>query len=41
MFDLETLIVSKEAAAREKDKYALPVLRALAEKQKQSRKSSN
>ena len=39
MFDLETLIVSKEAAGREKDKYALPVLRALAEKKKQSRKS--
>ena len=35
MFDLETLILSKEAAAREKDKYALPVLRALAEKKKQ------
>jgi hypothetical protein len=38
MFDLETLIVSKEAAGREKDKYALPVLRALAEK-KNTRKS--
>ena len=34
MFDLETLIISKEAAGREKDKYALPVLRALAEKKK-------
>jgi len=33
MFDLETLIVSKEATGREKDRYALPVLRALAEKQ--------
>jgi hypothetical protein len=32
MFNLETLIISKEAAGREKDKYALPVLRALAEK---------
>ena len=39
MLDLETLIVSKEAVAREKDKYALPVLRALAEKNKQTRKS--
>ena len=38
MFDLETLITSKEATGREKDKYALPVLRALAEKNKQSRK---
>lgn len=38
MFDLETLIASKQAAAREKDKYALPVLRALAEKKKQDRK---
>jgi hypothetical protein len=36
MFDLETLILSKEAAGREKDKYALPVLRALAEKKKRS-----
>ena len=34
MFDLETLIASKAAAGREKDKYALPVLRALAEKKK-------
>src|ERR1043166_51492 len=34
MFNLETLIISKEAAGREKDKYALPVLRALAEKKK-------
>jgi len=32
MLDLETLIASKEAAGREKDRYALPVLRALAEK---------
>ena len=32
MFDLETLILSKEAARREKDSYALPILRALAEK---------
>ena len=36
MFDLETLIISKEAVGREKDKYALPVLRALAEKKKQN-----
>jgi len=36
LLDLETLIVSKEAAGREKDKYALPVLRALAEKKKQT-----
>lgn len=40
MFDLETPIASKEATARDKDKYAHPVLRALAEKQEQSRKSS-
>ena len=40
MFDLETLIISKEAAGREKDKYALPVLRALAERRnKLNRKS--
>lgn len=38
MFDLNTLIVSKAAAGREKDKYALQVLHALAEKKKQSRK---
>ncbi len=39
MFDLETLILSKEAAGRERDKYALPLLRALAEKKKQTGKS--
>ena len=39
MLDLETLIVSKEAAGREKDKYALPILRALAEKKNRTRKS--
>lgn len=38
MFDLETLILSKAATGRDKDKYALPVLHALAEK-KQNRKS--
>ena len=39
MFDLDTLIASKEAAAREKDRYALPVLRALAERKKPVRNS--
>jgi hypothetical protein len=36
MFDLETLIISKEAAGRDKDKYALPMLRALAEEKQQA-----
>jgi len=32
MLDIDTLIVSKEAAGRDKDKYAVPLLRAVAEK---------
>ena len=40
MFDLETLIISKEAVGREKDKYALPVLRALAEKKSKTNRKS-
>lgn len=39
MLDLDSLIPSNEAAGREKDKSAWPLLRALAERQKQTPKA--
>jgi hypothetical protein len=37
MLDLDTLIAAKEAAGRDKDKYAVPLLRAVAEKKRKKR----